>query len=235
LLEFCIETSTRLFGFEHHLTQDVVTTLAYSFKEIGQYQKALSLSENIRDISQRNLGSNHPDSIGDVNLVAQCLHDLHRYDEALPMYMECLHLTRQMYGDDHPDSLSYANNVANLYQDKDLFDHALPIHLSVLEACKRVHGDFHPETFIMMHNLAGDVFFFHLWLDVADIVSRMLLGQGQLEESHALIRSLLGWSQANFRRRTPRRVFDHGIDWRLLVTERPIRQSTYYLRKLLGH
>jgi hypothetical protein len=68
LLEFCIETNTRLLGFEHKKMQDVFYDLIFCLMDKGLFQQALPKAEVHRDIYLRKFGPDHPDTISAVNM-----------------------------------------------------------------------------------------------------------------------------------------------------------------------
>jgi tetratricopeptide (TPR) repeat protein len=114
--------------------------LALCYADLGKYELALSLSEQILELSKSKLGPEHPDTINFMGNLALTYKAAGRVDRALPLFQDTLALRKAVEGPDHPHTLRCMNNLALAYQDAGQFDRALPLLVDLAELRKRKPG-----------------------------------------------------------------------------------------------
>ena len=105
--------------------------------------------------NRKNLGTEHPDTLGSMFDLAYALNEQGRYEEAEKLYRETMELRRRVLGPEHPDTLSSMNNLANSIDDQGRYEEAEKLHRETLEIRRRVLGPEHPGTLASMNNLAS--------------------------------------------------------------------------------
>jgi tetratricopeptide (TPR) repeat protein len=73
-----------------------------SFKNKGEYDRALPLYEECLEKRKRNLGHDQPKALKSLNNLALLFKNKGKYDRALPLYEECLEKKKRVLGVDHP-------------------------------------------------------------------------------------------------------------------------------------
>jgi tetratricopeptide (TPR) repeat protein len=142
-------------GDDHPNILIMLSNLASSLHDNGEYDRALPLYEECLSNRKRILGDDHPDTLTSLSNLASVLHDKGEYERALPLFEECLSKSKRVLGDDHPDTLISLNNIALLFDNKGEYDRALPLYEECLAKSKRVLGDDHPDTLRSLNNLAA--------------------------------------------------------------------------------
>ena len=130
-------------------------TLGETYLKLGEYAAAEPHLERARMLRRRELGEEHPDTLGSMNTLANLYNDQGRYDEAEPLFLRTLEISKRILGAEHPRTLASMNNLASLYKNQGRYDDAEPLYLRTLEIRKRILGTEHPGTFASMSNLAG--------------------------------------------------------------------------------
>jgi non-specific serine/threonine protein kinase/serine/threonine-protein kinase len=106
------------------------------------------------ELRERELGPDHPDTLGTMNSLAVLYWIQGRYDDAEPLFVATLEARKRILGQDDPATLASMHNLATLYNVRGHYDKAEPLFLETLEKHKRVLGDDHPNTLGSMNNLA---------------------------------------------------------------------------------
>jgi non-specific serine/threonine protein kinase/serine/threonine-protein kinase len=106
------------------------------------------------ELRERELGRDHPDTLGTMNSLSVLYWIQGRYDEAEPLFLATLEARRRVLGPDHPHTLASMHNLATLYNNRGLYEKAEPLFLETLEKHKQVLGEDHPNTLGSMNNLA---------------------------------------------------------------------------------
>jgi serine/threonine protein kinase len=130
-------------------------TIGLSFWFLGKPEIALQQFEAARSIYRRELGPDHPNTLGSMNNLANSYAALGRNAEALKLREETLALQKSKLGPDHPDTLGTMNNLANSYADLGRNAEALKLRDETLALQKSKLGPDHPDTLNSMHNLAS--------------------------------------------------------------------------------
>jgi serine/threonine protein kinase len=133
-------------------------TIGLSFWFLGKPEIALQQFEAARSIYRRELGPDHPNTLGSMNNLANSYAALGRNAEALKLREETLALQKSKLGPDHPDTLGTMNNLANSYADLGRNVEALKLIEETLALMKAKLGPDHPGTLTSMNNLASSYY-----------------------------------------------------------------------------
>ncbi|MGW3233160.1 tetratricopeptide repeat protein [Kitasatospora sp. NPDC001095] len=125
-----------------------------SLIEAGLYTSSVEYWSVLAAVSERVLGTDHPDTLTSRNNLASGYADAGYTDDALRVQEEVLADRRRVLGDDHPAVLMTRNNLAVTYRTAGRIDDAVDLMEQVLADRRRVLGDDHPDTLMARHNLA---------------------------------------------------------------------------------
>ena len=125
----------------------LATSLSYLgllYELQGRYAEAEPLLLQALDISQRQLGDDHPDVAQNLNNLALLYQSQGRYAEAEPLHIQALDIWQRQLGDDHPNVATSLNNLAGLYQSQGRYAEAEPLLLRSLEIKQKTLPQNHP-------------------------------------------------------------------------------------------
>ena len=103
------------------------------------YQRALTLTE-------KRIGSEHPDLIPYLNNLAGIYRHQHRYADAALLYDWALTTMEKLRGPDHMDTAQCRAALAGAYRSQGRYDLAEPLYQQVLTFRNRHLGPDHPDT-----------------------------------------------------------------------------------------
>src|SRR5437660_6461568 len=75
-------------------------------------------SSDLREITERTLGKDHPDMATRLNGLATLYGEQGKYAEAEPLLIEAHGITERTLGKDHPDMATRLGNLATLYREQ---------------------------------------------------------------------------------------------------------------------
>ena len=101
------------FGLDEDLASSL-NNLAGLYSSQGRYEEAEPLYEQALELSQRNLGENHPDVATSLNNLAGLYRSQGRYEEAEPLYEQALELCERVLGVNHPNTITMRKNLKGL-------------------------------------------------------------------------------------------------------------------------
>ena len=101
------------------------------------------------------IGTEHPDTVSNLNNLAVLLHDQGNYDAAEPSYRHALAINEKVLGNEHPNTANSLNNLARLLHDKGNYDAAEPLYRRALTIREKVFGTEHTDTLNSRANLAN--------------------------------------------------------------------------------
>jgi serine/threonine protein kinase/tetratricopeptide (TPR) repeat protein len=130
------------------------STLAMTYESLGEHQVALRHAERARELYERALGTEHPETLTSMHNQAQILYLLWRVDETHKLHEETLALRRRVLGAEHPETLKSMYSLANILWQLSNLDEAYRLHKETLDIRRRVLGDEHPDTLQSMDRLA---------------------------------------------------------------------------------
>ena len=135
-------------GELHMLTGNV-------YRSLGLHAEAERHLPVAVELSERELGEEHPHTLASMGNLASLYSNQGRYAEAEPLFLQTLEIRRRVLGQEHPDTLLSMGNLASLYLHQSRFDEAETLGLQTLEIRRRVLGQEHPDTLLSMGNLAS--------------------------------------------------------------------------------
>jgi tetratricopeptide (TPR) repeat protein len=121
----------------------------------GRYTEAEALYIKSLVISEKQLGTNHPDTATSLNNLAGLYYSVGRYAEAEPLYLRSLAINEEQLGINHPITATIINNLAGLYCLTGRYVEAEPLYLRSLAISEEQLGANHPDTASSLNNLAG--------------------------------------------------------------------------------
>lgn len=107
------------------------------------------------EISRRELGNAHRDTLTCIYGLAVLLHGNRKYDQAEPLYREVIEGRARELGDEHPDTLKPKVDLATLFFERNQYSEAEVLYRVVLGCRQRVLGHGHPDTLSLTGELAG--------------------------------------------------------------------------------
>jgi non-specific serine/threonine protein kinase/serine/threonine-protein kinase len=128
--------------------------MARVYRALGLYDPAEPLARESLDLRRRELGDDHPETLGALHDLATQRWNQGRYDEAEPLFQEAMERERRVFGDDDPRTLRLMNSAANLYSDQGRYADAESLYVQVVDARRRTVGDDDRETLRALGNLA---------------------------------------------------------------------------------
>jgi len=162
-------------GDASEVTQSMMYHLAQTWADQLRLDEADSLYTELSVILDRELGPDHPRTLG-----ARAAHGwLHRMagrlDEAEAFTASALAGQRRILGNDHNETLVSVNNLAVIYKDLGRLDEAEPLYRENLESGVRILGEAHPENLPAMVNLAAFYQAQGRWEDVQRMADRAVV------------------------------------------------------------
>ena len=106
--------------------------IGWSYKDLGDYNKALEYYGKALEIKESKLGKDHTDTAATYNNIAGVYDANGDYDKALEYYGKALKIVESKLGKDHPDTATTYNNIALVYKAKGDYDKALEYFLKAL-------------------------------------------------------------------------------------------------------
>jgi tetratricopeptide (TPR) repeat protein len=96
----------------------MMEALAHFVYDKGEYDRALSLYEEVLAKRKHVHGDEHPDTLQSLFHLAHVYCTKREFDRALPMFEECLAKRKRVLGEDHPKTIQTLHNLANLFLHK---------------------------------------------------------------------------------------------------------------------
>ncbi|MEZ5930603.1 MAG: FxSxx-COOH system tetratricopeptide repeat protein [Alphaproteobacteria bacterium] len=107
-----------------------------------------------RDIREKTLGKEHPDTAETLNNLGWLFKDRGQFDKARPLYETALTIREQTLGERHPTTARSLNNLAGVYDSQGHYLKAEPLFLRALDIHEKALGTDHPDTATSLNNLA---------------------------------------------------------------------------------
>ncbi|WP_135605514.1 tetratricopeptide repeat protein [Methanococcoides sp. NM1] len=124
------------------------------FNRAAQWQLIMPLYEEMSQILEKGLGSNHSDVATSLNSLAMLYGKMRNYDDALTLYQQALDIRKRVFGPNHRHVATIMNNLAVLHSKMGNYDDALTLYQQALEILKRDLGSEHPDVAAIMNSLA---------------------------------------------------------------------------------
>jgi tetratricopeptide (TPR) repeat protein len=120
----------------------------------GRYKEAETLLGRTLATSEKQLGVEHPDTLGIMHQLAVVYRGQGRYEEAEIQYKHVLALREKRLGLGHPDTLHTMHNLAVVYHFQGRYSEAETQYKHVFALTEKQLGSEHPDTLHTMHGLA---------------------------------------------------------------------------------
>ncbi len=131
-----------------------LSNLAVTYKDLGNYKKALELDEKSYMLRCKVFGKEHPATLKALNNLAFSYGELGDNKTAFELYEKCYELRCKVLGSDHYDTLGALNNLAVSYKDSGNYKKALELQEKCYTyQCKVLYSE-NPATLVSLNNLA---------------------------------------------------------------------------------
>src|SRR5262249_18830292 len=128
--------------------------LAAVYQDVGKLPEAIALFEQVRDVSVKKRGADHPDTLIMLRNLAEAYTAVGKLPEAIPLYEQARDAQLKKLGADHPDTLFTLFHLAWSYLAAGKLDQALPLCEQAAVGIEK-HRFQHPNVrFIMLGTAA---------------------------------------------------------------------------------
>jgi RNA polymerase sigma factor (sigma-70 family) len=130
--------------------------LASLYQAQGRYADAEPLYQRSLVITEKALGSNHPDVATTLNNLAETYRNQGRYADAEPLYTRSLAIREVVLGHNHPNVAITLNNMGLLYDNQARYADAEPLYQRSLAIREKALGPDDPDVAQALNNLAAN-------------------------------------------------------------------------------
>ena len=131
-----------------------LTKIAILYSDCAEYDNALMLFEKTREIREKVLGNQNPDTAEVYNNIALTYNQKGDYIRALDWYYKSLVIKEKVFGKEHPSTATTYNNIASAYDDQHDYNKALEFHQKALSVREKILGNEHTDTATTYNNIA---------------------------------------------------------------------------------
>ena len=103
------------------LAQEDLAALNSRVEELygeSDYAEAMKVAKQLVEVAERQLGPDHPDTVGYLANVALLYHTQGQYAEAEPLLKRSLAIFEKTLGPDHPNTKRCRENLSKLHDDQ---------------------------------------------------------------------------------------------------------------------
>ena len=143
--------------FAHGQSWDDLNKEVLNFLNKGDYNNALTVAMEAKDVAQKQYGQDHPDYSASLHNLASAYKKLGMYTDAEPLYWEALRIDKQVLGVKHQNYALSLFGLANLYKLKNDHSKAQAIYYDALDIMRRAVTDRHPDYSLILSDY-GDLF-----------------------------------------------------------------------------
>ena len=129
--------------------------LAISYRDKGDFQKSLEISQELYEKRKKILGEKHPDTLKAFNNMAVSYSKLGEYQKALEIEEEVYEKEKEVLGESHQDTLKTLSNIAVSYSNIGNHAKVLEINEQVYQKRKETLGENHLDTLKALSNMAA--------------------------------------------------------------------------------
>ncbi|GAA2624637.1 FxSxx-COOH system tetratricopeptide repeat protein [Paractinoplanes durhamensis] len=141
-------------GADHRDTLRAATELVWALRDLGEYGRLRTLTDDTLNRQIKTLGPDDPDTLRSAADHAVVLSALGHYQRAEEIKRDVWVRRRRVLGAEHPDTLMSMNNVGTSLGELGRHEEALTIKQQVWEQRRRVLGEEHPDTLMSANNVA---------------------------------------------------------------------------------
>jgi non-specific serine/threonine protein kinase/serine/threonine-protein kinase len=131
------------------------TILGNTLRELGSNAKAVEVLEKARTIRERELETDHADTLFTLDSLALAYESAGRFSEAIALGEQVRDARVKKLGADHPGTLITLNNLGLAYQKAGRLPEAIALLEQVRDAKIKCLGADDPQTLATLHNLAA--------------------------------------------------------------------------------
>jgi len=142
------------FGNRPELEASIRQTVGDAYREVGNYEKAITQLRQSADIRKAKLGPDHHETLATLNNLAWSYLAAGKTTEAITLNERVRDAQVKKLGPDHPDTLATLNLLADAYRVAGKMKEAIALHEQVRDARVKKLGPDHPDTWVTLHNLA---------------------------------------------------------------------------------
>ncbi len=136
------------------LEASIRQTLGNAYREVGQYQKAVTQLRRSADIRKVKLGADHPDTLATLDNLALAYIATGQATEAVALTEQVRDARMKHLGPDHPGTLAALNSLGVAYLAAGKKTEAIALFERVHDARVSMLGPDQPETLTTLENLA---------------------------------------------------------------------------------
>jgi serine/threonine protein kinase/tetratricopeptide (TPR) repeat protein len=133
----------------------ILQTVGDAYRGIGEYEKSIDHMLRARDLRQRHLGPDHPDTLSTLNNLGDAYMDAGKPTEAIAVLEPVRDKRVAQLGDDHPDTLTTLNNLALAYSLSGKIEESISLNEHVRDRRIATLGPDHSDTLMTLNNLAS--------------------------------------------------------------------------------
>ncbi len=121
----------------------------------GAYDLALKWHEKAREICEKAVGKEHPNTATTYDNIAAVYDRKGEYDRALEWHEKAWDIREKVLGKEHPSTAATYNNIAGVHASKGEYDRALEWYGKAQAINIKVLGQEHPHTLMTNDNIAA--------------------------------------------------------------------------------
>jgi tetratricopeptide (TPR) repeat protein len=141
-------------NLESEHAASLLTRTGYYLMERGEYVQVEPLFVHARDIAQKVLGPEHPNTAACIHNLAWLYQSQGKNDEAFPFAQQSLAITEKQLEPGDPEIALSLNNLASILRAKGELKEAESLFRRALEICETPGEPEHPESATILNNLA---------------------------------------------------------------------------------
>lgn len=149
-----VDYATRVYGKEHKKTLVYMNRLAITHRNLGNYQTAAEILEQVFTLRRKVLGLNHPETVRTHGILASTYNKLGKYQKALEINEGLYSLNLNVLGEEHPFTVQNLNNLASTHYKLGHYEKAQGLFERCYQLSCQVHGEEDPSTLKALGNLA---------------------------------------------------------------------------------
>ncbi|GGZ60631.1 tetratricopeptide repeat protein [Streptomyces inusitatus] len=147
--------SERILGSEHPTALVACGNLATSYRQVGRFEEAIRIAEQVVIDCERILGPEHPHTLSFRNSLAASYKQAGRTQEAIRLQEQVAIDRERILGPEHPATLTACGNLAASYKQAGRTQEAIRLQEQVAIDRERILGPEHPATLTACGNLAA--------------------------------------------------------------------------------
>ncbi|KAI1113675.1 hypothetical protein F5Y14DRAFT_417451 [Nemania sp. NC0429] len=124
----------------------LLSNIAASYSRLGKYSECESLLQQVLEIAERVLGTEHPNTLIALNNLAVNNSEQGKHEEAEKLHRKTLELREKVLGSEHRGTFQSKRNLASVLIDQGKYGEAEKIVRQTLEIQKKVLGREHSDT-----------------------------------------------------------------------------------------